>query len=285
MLNGRILVAVMMISFLIGIQLLILDSYQTLFPTYNKNENHYFTISADENDDDEDEDAKDDDNKDEDAKDEDLASKICSKLLDSETCKKVVEEITKKDIITKPKKLTEEEIKAEAIKNKYLEPATPTQDNINNLEQTNENIQTGKSEVLQNEIPQPNTINPPPPPGPMVSPTETNPPPPGPFVPPTETTSPPPPPGPMIPPSNSSNSGVDLNTLDENELINAISFTISQVHNFDKNKITQALFELTASTKAKGGDVLKSLRQIGTIILENPSGPLGNKILEIAKTK
>ena len=263
MLTGRILAAVMIISFLICIQLLVLDSYQTLFPAYNKNENNYFTISVDENDDDKDEDANDDDNdKDEDAKTEDLESKICNKLLDSETCKKIVEELTKKDIKIKPKKLTAEETQAEAIKNKYLEPAAPAQNNINNLEQTNENTQPGNSEVLQNEITPPETITPPP-----------------------SAATAPPPPAPFVPPTTSSNSAVDLNTLDENQLIDTISLTISQANNFDKNKITQALFDLTASTKAKGGDILKSLRQIGTIILENPSGPLGNKILQIAKTK
>ena len=77
----------------------------------------------------------------------------------------------------------------------------------------------------------------------------------------------------------------NLNTLDQNQLIDSISLQISQIRSFDKNKISQALFDLTQGTVAKGGDVMKNLRQIGTIILQNPSGPLIDTIIGLAQTK
>jgi len=84
---------------------------------------------------------------------------------------------------------------------------------------------------------------------------------------------------------SSSNSLINVNALDENQLIDAISLNISRVHNFEKNKITQALNDLTEATKANGGDVMINLRQIATIIIKDPSDPLSDKIIELAKTK
>jgi hypothetical protein len=46
-----------------------------------------------------------------------LEAKICNKLFDSETCEKI-----EVDTPVEDKELTEEEIKAEAIINRYLEP-------------------------------------------------------------------------------------------------------------------------------------------------------------------
>jgi hypothetical protein len=77
----------------------------------------------------------------------------------------------------------------------------------------------------------------------------------------------------------------NINTLDKNQLIDAISSRISQLQNFDKNKITQALLDLTQTTASNGGDVMKNLRLIGTTIIENPSAPLISKIINIAQTK
>jgi hypothetical protein len=76
-----------------------------------------------------------------------------------------------------------------------------------------------------------------------------------------------------------------LNTLDQNQLIDAISSKISQLRNFEKDKITQALSDQTKATATKGGDVMKSLRQIGTTILKDPSTPVIDKIIEFARTK
>ena len=92
-----------------------------------------------------------------------LKLKICEKLLDSETCKKIEEELkskTKKlskeeiqeELKSKTKKLSKEEIQEEQIRSKYLEPVDPNQNTINNIEQTNENTQIGNAEPMQNEI-------------------------------------------------------------------------------------------------------------------------------------
>jgi hypothetical protein len=97
--------------------------------------------------------------------------------------------------------------------------------------------------------------------------------------------SPPPPPINTPESSSISLSLANLNTLDQNQLIDAISLKISQLRNFEKNKISQSLFDLTQSTAAKGGDVMNSLRQIGTKILQNPSDPLVDKIIGLAQTK
>ena len=84
--------------------------------------------------------------------------------------------------------------------------------------------------------------------------------------------SPSPPSPPSINTSDSSSISLsleNLNTLNQNQLIDAISSKISQLRSFEKNKISQSLFNLTQSTAAKGGDVMNSLRQIGTKILQN----------------
>jgi hypothetical protein len=97
-----------------------------------------------------------------------------------------------------------------------------------------------------------------------------------------------PPPPPTINPPDSSTislSLANLNTLDQNQLIDAISAKLSQLRNFEKNKISQVLIDLTQSTAAKGGDVMNSLRQIGTKILQNPSDPLVDKIVALAQKK
>ena len=138
------LIAVLVVIFIFGIQLLVIESYQTsLF----KN-----------NDDDDDNNNDDDDDDDNDGK---FDAKVCEELLDSETCKKIEEELksktkklTKEEIQAeqKTKKLTKEEIQAEQIRSRYLEPVDPNQNTINNIEQTNENTQIGNSEPIQNEI-------------------------------------------------------------------------------------------------------------------------------------
>lgn len=82
---------------------------------------------------------------------------------------------------------------------------------------------------------------------------------------------------------NSSSTSVNLNTLDQNQLIDMISLEISQAHNIEKNKIKQALIDLTESTQAKRGDVMKSLRQIATLIIKDPFDPISDKIIGIVK--
>jgi hypothetical protein len=220
--KGPKLIAVLVVIFMFSIQLLVFDSYQS--SVFNNNNN---------NDDDDDNNNNDDDDDNNDGK---FEAKVCEKLLDSETCKKIADELK-----SSTKKLSKEEIQAEGIRSKYLEPSPPL------------------------------TTSPPPP--------TTSPPPP--------TTSPPPLPS-SLNTTNSSSTSLslaNLNTLDQNQLIDAISSKISQLRTFEKNKISQALFDLTQSTAAKGGDVMNSLRQIGTKILQNPSDPLVDRIIGLAQTK
>jgi hypothetical protein len=252
------LIAVLVVIFIFGIQLLVIESYQT-------------SLFKNNNDDDDNNNNDDDDNN-----DGKFEAKVCEKLLDSETCKKIEEELksktkklTKEEIQSeqKTKKLTKEEIQAEQIRSRYLEPVDPNQNTINNIEQTNKNTQIGNSEPIQNEIIK----------------SDANPQ--NPSSPPPSSPSPPSPPINTTDSSSISLSLLNLNTLDQNQLIDALSSKISQIRNFDKNKISQALFDLTKSTAAKGGDVMNSLRQIGTKILQNSSDPLIGKIIGLAQTK
>jgi hypothetical protein len=248
------LIAVLVVIFIFGIQLLVIESYQTsLFKNNNADD--------------------DNNNNDDDNNDVEFEAKVCEKLLDSETCKKIEEELkskTKKltneeiQAEQKTKKLTKEEIQAEQIRSRYLEPVDPNQNTVNNIEQTNENTQIGNSELMQNKIIKPDANS-------QNLSSSPSPSPPSPI---NTTDS-----------SSISLSLLNLNTLDQNQLIDAISSKISQLRNFDKNKISQALFDLTKSTAAKGGDVMNSLRQIGTKILQNPSDPLIGKIIGLAQTK
>jgi hypothetical protein len=64
-----------------------------------------------------------------------------------------------------------------------------------------------------------------------------------------------------------------------------ISLEISKVHSIEKIKITQTLIELSEITKSKGGDPMKFLRLLSTIIVKNPSHSTINNIIEKAKTK
>jgi hypothetical protein len=74
--KGPKLIAVLVVIFIFGIQLLVFESYQSLFPTSDKNDNNYLIISSTK---------ENNDNND----DGEFESKICNKLLDSETCKKI----------------------------------------------------------------------------------------------------------------------------------------------------------------------------------------------------
>ena len=267
-------IAVLVIVFIFGIQLLVVESYQSLFHTSETNENNYFTISTIEEDDDDNNDDGNDNNA-----NLGFNSEICKKLFDDEeTCKKMEEEIksqSEKSQSEKPKseKLSKEDIQAQEIVNKYLEPVEPSQDQINTMEQTNENTQIDNFGSVPNEVIE-SGIN-------SQSPTSI----PSSATPPTPTntsvnTSP-------IDPSSrtSSLSLANVNILDQNQLIDAISSEISQLKNFDKNSITQALFELAQATTAQGGDVMKNLRQIGTTILQNPADPMIDRIIALAQPK
>jgi len=199
-----------------------------------------------------------------------LDSKTCNRLFDSNICKQIEEGKIKLNINELAKgELNNEEIQSEEIIKKYLESPDPNQNTLNILGQMRNKILESENQAPVNPYTNP--------PGPSV----TNPP--GPSV--TN------PPGPSVtnPPGPSSTTPLltieNLNILDQSQLIDAISSKISQLRTFDKNKISQALFDLTQATAAKGGDVMKNLRQIGTKILQNPSDPLIDRIIGLAQTK
>src|SRR5215204_6452810 len=253
--KGPKLIAVLVVIFIFGIQLFVFESYQSsVFINNNDDDDDNNNKKNDDNNNNNNNNKKNDDNVIK------FKAKVCEKLLDSETCKKIEEELK-----STTKKLNKEEIRAEEITNKYLEPIDPNKNTINNIQQTNKSIQIGNPESMQNKIVKSdaNSQN-------LSSPPPT------------------PPPSPPINTSDSSSNSLslaNLNTLDQNQLIDAISAKLSQLRNFEKNKISQVLIDLTQSTAAKGGDVMNSLRQIGTKILQNPSDPLIDKIIGIAQTK
>lgn len=62
-------------------------------------------------------------------------------------------------------------------------------------------------------------------------------------------------------PNSSNFSSINLDTLDQNQLVDVISLKVSQAHNIEEYKIKQVLIDLIKITQTKNGDVLKSLRQ------------------------
>ncbi|HSF49384.1 MAG TPA: hypothetical protein VLA74_01380 [Nitrososphaeraceae archaeon] len=211
------------------------------------------------------------DQKEEKEKDNDenpLEQKICNKLFELETC----EQMEKEKPIEK-KKLTKEEIKEEAIINRYLEPVDESKkksmiDNrlSNETEIGNSNIDSSNSVILSNEMAQKNVTN--------INqqsnsdgllstqinrPSIKNP--------------------PIL--QNSQN----INNLNQVQLVDLIASTISNENNIDKNKIIQSINDLIEPTKAKGGNVIDLLKKIADNILKEPSGSIANKILNIDKTK
>lgn len=177
----------------------------------------------------------------EEEKDEDLLEqKVCNKLFESETCEKIKEFKP----IEKEEELTEEEIKAEAIINKYLEPVESEKKSTIDNNILNQSEEEEEEEQLSTQVNQ-SSVN-----SPTVS-------------------------------TNTQN----LNNLNQVQLVDLISSTISNANNIDKNKIIQSLNDFIEPTKAKGGNVMESLKQLSEIILKEPSGSIANTIINLAKTK
>jgi hypothetical protein len=187
-----------------------------------------------------------------------LEQKICNKLFESETCEKVQEK----------EELTEEEIKAAAIINRYLEPVESEKksidDSLNNETEIDSSISSSSSTILLNEVESKDSTN---------SNQQIN-------------------NGPQSTQINQSsinyqnvlNNTQSLNNLTQEQLIYKISSTINQVNpQIDKNQIIQALQNIIKNTQLKGGDVITSLRKITENILQNPNGPFTQKIVELAK--
>jgi hypothetical protein len=111
------LYALIVIGFLSFILLTIVENNQHIYQVFinSFNSDYFKEVSAGK----EDEEEK--------SEEDSVEQKICNKLLQSETCEKM-----KKDEPTEKEELTEEEIKAEAIINRYLEPVESEKKSIDN---------------------------------------------------------------------------------------------------------------------------------------------------------
>jgi hypothetical protein len=196
-----------------------------------------------------------------------IDEKICNKLFVSETCEKIKEEkpVAKKEF-------TEEEMKAEAILNKYLEPVDSDKKSINNsinglpeIESSSSmtdsslilsnnlgsTVITNSSKKIKNEllVPQENTK--------QLSVQNPN------F---------------SLNPQN-------LDNFTQVQLVDLISTEISNADHINKDKVTISINDFIGATEAEGGNVLEYLKQIANIVLKDPSGNIANKIIKLAKTK
>ena len=208
-----------------------------------------------------------DDNGEEKEEEDSTELQFCNKLFESEACKKMKEET---------KELTEEEIKAEAIRNRYFESSeseevkTSIIDNNLNSETEIGKINLGgdsnsRSTILTNEIESSNVTN-------TNQPIDSK-------LPSIKIHKP------SLNNQNVSANSKNLDNLNQFQLVDLIASTISDVNNIDKNKVTQSLNDLIEPTKSKGGNVIDVLKKIANVILKEPSGSTAIKIVNIAKTK
>lgn len=218
----------------------------------------YFKVFADQKKE------KDKDNKDEDS----LEQKICNKLFELETCGQM-----EKEKPIEKKTLTKDEIKEEAIINRYLEPVDESKkksmiDNRLNNETAigSSNIGRSNSVIPSNQMAEKNVTN--------INQQSNN----------DELLST------QINRSSIKNpptlqNSLNINNLNQIQLVDLIASTISTKNNIDKNKIIQSINDLIEPTKAKGGNVIDLLKKIADNIIKEPSGNIANKILNINKTK
>ena len=87
------------------------------------------------------------------------------------------------------------------------------------------------------------------------------------------------------PPAISTNTNQNLNNLNQQQLIDLIATTISNANNIEKNKVILALNDMIEPIKAKGGNVIESLKRIENVISKDPSGIAANNIINAGKTK
>ena len=203
----------------------------------------------------------------EEEEDNSIDEKICNKLFVSETCEKI-----KEDKPIAKKELTKEEMKTEAILNKYLEPVESENKSINNSindapELGSSSSITDSSLILSNNLRSPGTTN--------SSKQIKNE-----FLIPQQ----------KINQSSVQNPNVSINpqNLDnftQVQLVDLISTEISNAGHIDKNKVIMSINDFIGPTEAEGGNVLEYLKQIAKIVVKDPSGNIANKIINLAKTK
>jgi hypothetical protein len=203
----------------------------------------------------------------EEEEEESIDEKICNKLFVSETCEKI-----KEDKPVAKKELTKEEMKAEAILNKYLEPVESENKAINNS--INDAPELGSSSsipasslILSNNLGSPGITN-----SSKHIKNES-----------------------LIPQQKTNQSSVknpnvsiypqNLDNFTQVQLVDLISAEISNAGHIDKNKVIMSINDFIGPTEAEGGNVLEYLKQIAKIVVKDPSGNIANKIINLAKTK
>ena len=170
------------------------------------------------------------------------------------------------------KELTEEEIKAEAIVNRYLEPIeSEKQSTIDKSLNSETEIGSNNSDInlnssstiLSNKIASKNVTNTSQPINSRLPTAEVN-----------QTS---------INNPNISTNSQNLDNLNQFQLIDLIASTISNANNIDKNKVIQSINDLIEPTNSNGGNVIELLKKITEGILKDPSGSIANNIINIAK--
>ena len=217
---------------------------------------------------------KDDDNDDDNDEDTENSAdqKLYCKLFESESCTKDNDDNDDKRIEKEVKKeeLTEEETQSEAIINKYLEPIESekklTDNSLNAEKKIGSNVSaTSNKTLLSNKVESSNISNSNQQFYSKLLTTEIKP--------------------PVLTNPNNSTSKQNLNNLNQFQLVDLIASTISNSNNIDKNKVIQSLNDLIAPTKAKGGNVIESLKKISEIVTNDPSGNIANRLVNSARTK
>jgi hypothetical protein len=74
----------------------------------------------------------------------------------------------------------------------------------------------------------------------------------------------------------------NLNNLDQAQLVDLIASTISDANNVDKLKIVQVINESAEKTKAKGANVIDSLKRMAGVVLNDPTGKVAKSFIQAA---
>jgi hypothetical protein len=261
------LYTLVVMGFLSFILLTVLNNQPNSQILYSFHSDYFKQVWASTEEEEEDDDDEDNDGEEKEEKEDSAELQICNKLFESEACKKIEEE---------NKELTEEEIKAEAIRNRYFEPAKLEEEKKsiidNNLNSETEIVSTNvgvdsnsRSSILPNEIETTNVTN--------TKESIDN-------VSPTLKIH-----KPSINNQNVLTNSQSLDTLNQFQLIDLIASTISTANDIDKNRIILSLNDLIEPTKSKGGNVIYLLKKIADGVVKDPFGNTANKIINIAKTK
>jgi hypothetical protein len=74
----------------------------------------------------------------------------------------------------------------------------------------------------------------------------------------------------------------NLNNLDHVQLVDLIASEISTANNIDKTKLIQVINDLSEKTKAKGANVIDSLKRMAGVVLNDPTGKVAKSLINTA---